>query len=208
MSKSFRELSWGQACSQCLSTVVRRKQPESFPETPYNFYWNDIHRIWLPVRYVLRYAALLHILFDALFYVRDMHFRQDYSFLTRSLLTTFLAALLCHFWSLCLLLCCRCLVRCRPTFDFRSFPLAHSAIRVVVIAPGNFDHPICCGLENQSLDDPRGFAALSYVWGGKSNQATIKLCGSPFHVTRNLESAKHFQSNLYIPPLQAMPTDL
>lgn len=62
-------------------------------------------------------------------------------------------------------------------------------IRVVELAPGNFNDDIHCTLRTLSLDDNPTYEALSYVWGDFNVTDFINLDGSRFEATINLKLA-------------------
>jgi Heterokaryon incompatibility protein (HET) len=64
-----------------------------------------------------------------------------------------------------------------------------SQIRLLSLLPGRWSDPISCELTLASLDNLPSYYALSYVWGDRTNLRQIRLNGTPFSVTCNLESA-------------------
>ena len=67
--------------------------------------------------------------------------------------------------------------------------LAEGQIRLLSLRGGSRSDEIDCDLLIASLDDRVDYEALSYVWGDARDTKPILLCGQPFHVTVNLESA-------------------
>jgi hypothetical protein len=67
--------------------------------------------------------------------------------------------------------------------------LAEGQIRLLSLRGGSGSDEVDCDLLITSLDDQVDYEALSYVWGDASDTRPIRLCGQPFHVTVNLESA-------------------
>ncbi|OCL05684.1 hypothetical protein AOQ84DRAFT_298427, partial [Glonium stellatum] len=77
-------------------------------------------------------------------------------------------------------------------------------LRILILLPGQWSDPIKCELHHAYIckdrdpvepqyENPEGehpmYEALSYTWGDPSVQKTIELCGTPFDVGANLESA-------------------
>ncbi|OTA95277.1 hypothetical protein M434DRAFT_28962 [Hypoxylon sp. CO27-5] len=69
--------------------------------------------------------------------------------------------------------------------------LGPSNIRVLRIQPGLKESPIECQLEECSLISDRVEEALSYVWGEPIFNKTIKIDGSSFRITTNLNNILH-----------------
>lgn len=67
--------------------------------------------------------------------------------------------------------------------------LAEGQIRLLSLREGSGSDEIDCDLLIASLDGQVDYEALSYVWGDARDTKPIRLCGQPFHVTVNLESA-------------------
>jgi hypothetical protein len=67
--------------------------------------------------------------------------------------------------------------------------LAEGQIRLLSLRGGSGSDEVDCDLLIASLDDQVDYEALSYAWGDASDTRPIRLCGQPFHVTVNLESA-------------------
>ncbi|KAK4182560.1 heterokaryon incompatibility protein-domain-containing protein [Podospora australis] len=65
----------------------------------------------------------------------------------------------------------------------------HSEIRLLVIHPGKDADPIHCSLQHTSLEEPRDFEALSYVWGSEENLKVVSVENFTFEVTINLHAA-------------------
>ncbi|KAM5350117.1 hypothetical protein ACJ41O_006622 [Fusarium nematophilum] len=74
------------------------------------------------------------------------------------------------------------------------FPYQHiespTHIRVLDIHPAaGIDHPIACTLRHVNLEHNPAYEALSYTWGDKVNQTSIRLNGQPFMVMENAAAA-------------------
>lgn len=65
-------------------------------------------------------------------------------------------------------------------------------IRLLVLAPGNFDDPIACDFLFASVFRLPKFEALSYCWGDQRNRDAIHLCGITYLVTKNLLAALRY----------------
>lgn len=59
-------------------------------------------------------------------------------------------------------------------------------IRVVLLAPGQWDDEISCHLVNSSLESPLEYEALSYVWAQEPGHRYIRLNDSMHQITTNL----------------------
>ncbi|KAI0538784.1 heterokaryon incompatibility protein-domain-containing protein [Xylaria digitata] len=66
--------------------------------------------------------------------------------------------------------------------------LKSSNIRVLCIQPGLEESPIECELEERSLDNDKIEETISYVWGEAIFDKEIKINGSAFRITTNLDS--------------------
>ena len=67
--------------------------------------------------------------------------------------------------------------------------LVEGQIRLLSLRGGSESDGVDCDLLIASLNDQVDYEALSYVWGDARDTKPIRLCGQPFHVTVNLESA-------------------
>ena len=67
--------------------------------------------------------------------------------------------------------------------------LAEGQIRLLSLRGCSGSDEVDGDLLIASLDDQVDYKALSYVWGNARDTKPIRLCGQPFHVTVNLESA-------------------
>lgn len=69
-------------------------------------------------------------------------------------------------------------------------PLQHREIRIITLAPGEWNDRIECTLRTVSLDDNPSYEALSYCWGDPNDpKKLIFLPKQPFKATPSLESA-------------------
>ena len=69
-------------------------------------------------------------------------------------------------------------------------------IRVLDIVPGHWEEDVKCDVRIVSLDDKPQYETLSYVWGDPTEKMTIKVSGTPVHVTPNLYGAlQHVRYN-------------
>jgi hypothetical protein len=68
--------------------------------------------------------------------------------------------------------------------EYRS--LKAYEIRLLVLNPGLPEDPIECFTEHFSVNQAKGYKALSYVWGDTEDSTFIQVDGSPFKVTKNL----------------------
>jgi hypothetical protein len=62
-------------------------------------------------------------------------------------------------------------------------------IRLVPLAPGNWEDIICCTMRIVQFQSLPAYEALSYVWGDASVQQNIIIDSMAFHVTQNLWKA-------------------
>jgi hypothetical protein len=67
-----------------------------------------------------------------------------------------------------------------------------SEIRLVTLAPGEWDDPIRCTIQHVFLDDNPTYDALSYVWGDASVKREIELENTVFLSTANLYVALQY----------------
>ncbi|KAK1957497.1 HET-domain-containing protein [Colletotrichum sublineola] len=79
------------------------------------------------------------------------------------------------------------------TFPYSSLDPAQREIRLIRFADlcnqNRQTETIRLELQHASLNSDISYAALSYVWGDPSNEATVHINGEPMHVTRNLYDA-------------------
>jgi len=83
-------------------------------------------------------------------------------------------------------------------FAYTPLPPKARGIRLLTLLPGTVDDPICCQLENISLEGDQAvptYEALSYVWGESQDTVPISLGLSLFEVRTNLYDAlEHLRS--------------
>ncbi|CVL06852.1 uncharacterized protein FMAN_11946 [Fusarium mangiferae] len=73
--------------------------------------------------------------------------------------------------------------------DYIYESLKPNSIRLLRLAPGEWNAPICCDLYQAPLDESHPYEALSYCWGSADNRPSISLNNCPHLVTKNLEAA-------------------
>jgi hypothetical protein len=76
----------------------------------------------------------------------------------------------------------------KPEREHTYRALKPDEIRLLILNPGEEDDPIECYLEHYSVNAPKFYMALSYVWGDTLDPRCITLDGCNFPVSRNLES--------------------
>lgn len=70
-----------------------------------------------------------------------------------------------------------------------------SSIRLLLLAPGQKNEPICCQLSIVDLDTRPDYEAISYCWGGPPDERKV-MCGQgTLPVTKNLYDALHHFRN-------------
>src|SRR5437763_1583854 len=70
---------------------------------------------------------------------------------------------------------------------FHYIPLeSYETVRVITVLPGDEDAEIECMIEHTSLEAPKPYIALSYVWGDPTVKKCIRLNGHSFSITENL----------------------
>src|SRR5947207_2467980 len=75
---------------------------------------------------------------------------------------------------------------------FQYTPLEpYETARVITILPGDDDTEIECMIQHTSLETPKPYIALSYVWGDPTVKKCICLNGRPFFITENLYVLLH-----------------
>lgn len=68
-------------------------------------------------------------------------------------------------------------------------PLTGRTIRLLNIVPGYADSPLCCSLQEKTLDDAFTlYYALSYCWGTGSSLEEIRCNSQPLLITPNLHA--------------------
>lgn len=68
-------------------------------------------------------------------------------------------------------------------------PLTGRTIRLLNIEPGHAGSPLCCSLQERSLDDAFTlYYALSYCWGTESYRTEITCNSQPLLITHNLHA--------------------
>ena len=76
----------------------------------------------------------------------------------------------------------------KPEHEHIYRPLKPDEIRLLILNPGEEVDQIECYLEQYSVNAPKFYMALSYVWGDVLDSRFITLDGCDFPVSRNLES--------------------
>jgi hypothetical protein len=72
---------------------------------------------------------------------------------------------------------------------FQYSPLeTDDTTRVVVVLPGDEGAEVKCMIQHTSLEKPRPYIAISYMWGDPTSRQSIRLDGHPFPVTENLNA--------------------
>ncbi|RDW63474.1 hypothetical protein BP6252_11019 [Coleophoma cylindrospora] len=71
-------------------------------------------------------------------------------------------------------------------YQYQALDYSNNETRLIHLAKGQGDDPICCTLVHVSLDDKPFYHALSYCWGSTADPQTIDIEGSPMEVTKNL----------------------
>jgi hypothetical protein len=70
---------------------------------------------------------------------------------------------------------------------FHYLPLeSYETVRVITVLPGDEDAEIECMIQHTSLETPKPYIALSYVWGDPTVKKCIRLNGRPFSIAKNL----------------------
>ena len=76
----------------------------------------------------------------------------------------------------------------QTTYQFSELPKEDS-IRIVYLLPGELSADLECQLATVRLSDKPSYRALSYVWGSRIPEATIKCDGETNIITKNCEYA-------------------
>ncbi|KAI7183713.1 hypothetical protein KC363_g8084 [Hortaea werneckii] len=63
------------------------------------------------------------------------------------------------------------------------------SFRLLSLLPGDFEAPLCCRIQNFTLDHAPPYEALSYVWGQKDGRGPLACNSGLLYVKHNLEQA-------------------